>query len=585
MIKFRGLRYKNLLAVGNQWITIPFADGEKNLFMGPNGSGKSTMIEALFLVLYGKAFRKALKGELVNTINEKNLVVEIWFDIGTNKYRIRRGITPDFCELYINDKLKKRESTVRDYQTFIEKQILKMDEKTFRQIVVLGSSSYVPFMKLNAGNRRVVVEDLLDIGIFSFMLQVVKSKSSEIRADILTIENNMNILVSKIDIFTKQKLMSEGGAQVAIADYETSKANLQTEVDTFMGEIKRLLDKRSDFEFKEHEIIEADEARLQHDRDEMLLEHIIQEHEGNLDYFADDGNLDCPTCSQEFDNKIRKAVLTGLRKTIKSSKLDLKNLVDNRGQYTDLIQRLNDHRVKLEKIDEMTAERKTHIVRLQDQMTNIDEAIQQIMDTANDSEFEIEKDLDEATKDLKTVKKDLRTLNIKLKRLDYIATMLRDGGIKTKIINTYLPVINKLVRKYLDIMEFSADFRFDDTFKETIKVRGRDEFSYGMFSEGEKLRVDLAILFTWRELSRMKNSAACNLIIFDEIGDSSLDKDGFDAFMKVLNADRENQCAFIISHKPDGILGQVNNVYSFEKQQNFTILKEKTTQEDYTSLT
>lgn len=585
MIKFRGLRYKNVLAVGNQWITIPFTDGEKNLFMGPNGSGKSTLIEALFLVLYGKSFRKVTKGELVNTINGKDLVAEIWFDIGTNQYQIRRGIQPDFCELYINGVKKDRDASIRDYQLYIEKQILKMDEKTFRQIVVLGSSSYIPFMKLQAGHRRIVVEDLLDIGIFSFMLQVVKSMVTGINTDMIKVENDMNILISKIDILTKQKLLSEGGAATAIEDYKKIQAGLKQSVTGYMNDLEKIKSKRSDYEFTHKDVAKAQEELNKSITEENNLRFVAHTHEGELHYFKNPDNMDCPTCAQDVTPDIKKTKATELNKKVKATKANISEIITERKLHTDLLTRLEGNASRLAKIDAFTEARRAEIIRLRDQYKNIETSIKQIEDNAGKNQGELNTDLADASKDLRKVKKNIREMGTEIRRLEYISDMLKDGGIKTKIINTYLPIINKLVRKYLDIMNFSADFRFDDKFKETIKVRGRDEFSYGMFSEGEKLRVDLAILFTFRELSRMKNSAACNLIIFDEIGDSSLDADGFDAFMKVLNTDRDNQCAFIISHKPDGILSQVNNVYKFEKEQNFTVLKEKTTQEDEASLT
>lgn len=572
MIEFKGIRYKNILSVGNNWVSIKFTNGLSSLIVGKNGVGKSTMIEALTFALYGKAFRKASKAELVNSVNGKGLICEIYFVNNGNQYVIKRGIKPDFCELYINGVLKKQDASVRDYQTYIETQVLQLlDEKTFRQIVVLGSTSYTPFMLLAAKQKRIVVEDLLDIGIYSDMADIAKTDLTEVSNEYRDISNAISLEESKLKLLNDRRLDNKKDYKSLI---EQSKATIADN----NKKLKILQDKISDIENKISNIIVNDSnlAVLNSEIDDKNISYVKLDHDIKADkktfkFYHD--NTVCPTCSQDIDKKFKDKLLTKVESDIEIKSHDL---LQQRGDIEQLTIERDAIALKLNEIKELHNE-KQDIYNQTSNITSLNMSlnnnIESLTNKSAESSDSLKGELSKVSEDIAKLKAQLSDASKQGQRLKYIIALLKDNGIRAEIIKTYVPIINQLIRKYLDIMEFYADFKFDENFKETIKFRGRDIYSYGMFSEGEKLRIDLAILFAWRELAKIKNSASTNLIIFDEIGDSSLDNEGFDSFMKVISSEREKQCTFIISHKPEGIENRVNTVYEFDKVKSFTVLK------------
>lgn len=566
MIIFSKLRYKNFLSTGNTWIEIDFCANSKTLIVGKNGAGKSQMIDALTFALYGKAFRKINLSQLVNSINQKRTLVELEFKIGSTKYKIVRGILPAKFEIYVNGKLKPQDAGIKDYQRFLENNILKMNEKTFRQIVVLGSTSYVPFMRLTAADRRMVVENLLDIQIFSVMNFLIRTKINTLTDEFKDVTSELKLLDNTLEL--KKQHIEEQKANVVekieaniaeikllkdkIAGYEQEKKTLDSEVlglSRILAEQKTVKEKRSKIrEFR---------SLIQRNRDKFVKE---------VEFF--ETATECPKCLQQIDVDFKHDHICKTKEKMSKAEEGLNKAEEE-------IEKLDEQINNIEQIIKDIQNKEKRIVYLLSEIVSIEAYIKKLVSEneqivalrqtkLDDSElFKIQEQIDDQVE-----KKN--GLNQKGYYYSIIIDMLKDGGIKTKIIRTYLPIINKLIRKYLDIMEFNIDFTFDESFNETISDRKRELHTYFSLSEGEKMRVDLCLLFTWRELTRLKNSAATNLLIFDEIGDSSLDSEGFDAFMKIIGETSKNQNVFIISHKGDIMSDKFTNIISFEKKGEFT---------------
>ena len=569
MITFEVIRWKNLLSTGNAWTEIELNANKTNLIMGANGHGKSTILDALCFVLFGKPFRKINKPSLTNSVNGKDCRVEIEFGAYGKKYKIFRGIKPNIFEIYVDGMLLNQDSASRDYQEYLEKFILKMNMKSFCQIVILGSASFTPFMQLTPADRRAIIEDLLDIQIFSIMNLLVKQRLQENK---------------ELQDATRLNLKSNEEKKIYV---ERTLANLRQNNDDRLDELNGQL---NDFAIQKKALL--DKVKSLADEKDNLVEDIIdistlkQTYELAIKQIAswdsEAKRLDkhkeflkssdqCPTCNQHIDDDFRKREVLSIGGEIM---IISKNATGMEIDVNGILSQINDREQKSKRIQSISAEIKAdkqtmmHIVST---MNNIEDNIDKIKNAdtlVQDSEEELVKTIKEIERISVALQRQIneRLLN------DTAAALLKDGGIKTKIIKQYVPIINKLVNKYLDRMGFFVNFNIDENFNEVIKSRYRDEFSYANFSEGEKTRIDLALMFTWRAIAKMKNSVNTNLLILDEILDGSLDANGTDEFLKIIQTLTDDTNSFIISHKTDAIADKFDKTYRFEKVRNFSRL-------------
>ncbi len=537
------------------------------LVFGTNGQGKSTFIDALTFGLFGKPYRNINIPTLVNSINERDLLVEVEFSVGKTNYLIRRGIKPKIFEVYRNKKLIPQDSKNLDYQAELEQNILKLNYRSFTQVVVLGSATFVPFMRLKAAERRFIIEDLLDIRIFSAMNVVLKQKITALKENLTQLDNSQELTAEKLEIQKKyvqtlkadnKKKISEN--QKTIEENQNKKINIESEIAILQEEIKSLISENDDY------------SSLQ--RNATKLENLEESINSNLtktkkeiDFYSDTDN--CPTCKQTIDEQFKTEKIKSKR--IRLEELE-KGLVDISGE----VKKANDAlESNLKKMDEVSKLEKS-VSKFQSDISSIDKFIKKVQDEIQDlqnkkeSSEEDENRVGELQKELKGLVKKREKLVEEKHYLDIVAMMLKDTGIKTKIIKQYLPLINKYVNKYLADLDFFVNFNFDENFKEEIKSRGRDNFSYENFSEGEKLRIDLAILFAFREISRMKNQSNCNLLIMDEILDRSLDAVGIDDFLKIMNQLWKNMNIFIISPRGELFMDKFPATIRFVKTKQFS---------------
>ena len=566
MIKFHKVRYKNFLSTGDTFTEIHLDRKPTTLVIGANGSGKSTVLDALTFGLFGRAFRKVNKMALVNSINKKHTVVEVEFSIGRNQYKVMRAIKPNKFEIYLNGNLIHQDANVRDYQAILEQQILKLNYKSFTQVVVLGSSSFTPFMQLVTIDRRRIIEDILDIQIFSVMNDILKQRYTALRHELNEIKTNLKIGEGKIKSQeeTMKRLEENRDEQItnlkdAIEDSDEQEALFMGSIDVF----SRMLEQQNELKADEDDVrkklqsVLIEEKRFESDRRKLLKEEKFYE-----------SNDECPTCKQDIEEGHKSHICEEIDKTV--GELDQK-LQERSSSIVEI-------NTRLEEITEINKE----ITRIQ---TDIQKEQSQI--TAGQRyRTKLEKELKELeaqehTKDDKEKLERYRKAYSQLQDMeetsvdkrhyfDLAEILLRDSGIKTKIIRQYLPIMNKLINKYLASMEFFVQFELDEEFSEQIKSRYRDNFTYSSFSEGEKMRIDLALLFTWRAIAKLKNSVNTNLLILDEVFDSSLDEGGTDEFLKILNTLGNDTNTFIISHKGDSMNEKFRNVIEFEKAQNFS---------------
>jgi DNA repair exonuclease SbcCD ATPase subunit len=567
MIKFKKIRWKNFLSTGGQFTEIDFTKSSSTLIVGENGAGKSTILDAICFVLFNKPFRNINKPQLMNTINGKLLVVEVEFSIGNKDYRIVRGMKPGIFEIYCNDVLLNQDAAARDYQKYLEESILKLNYKSFTQIVILGSASFTPFMQLALGSRREIIEDILDIQIFTVMNAVLKDKTTDIKARITEIENDINLGKNKVKLHQQYIATLESDKQKKVEDVQ--KRILESNAEISQLNAGMLVEQEKETSCKSS-ISDADEKRNKRTEMGALLRKLserITNQETSIQFYHDHDV--CPTCSQDLDEHLKGSAIelhTHKREEVQSA-IEALTL-----QLEGVETRLNE----IDAIEKKISEYTSNIIRYQSKIIASQTYIQKLQadlavnnnDTAN---------IEDETRKLKNLAKEVVTLageKSKLSEdkhyLDIAGILLKDTGIKTKIIRQYLPAINKLVNKYLAAMDFFVHFELDESFNEVIKSRHRDEFSYASFSEGEKQRIDLALLFTWRTIAKMKNSASTNLLLLDEVFDSSLDTNGTDYVMNLLNTIGEDTNVFVISHKGDQLLDKFKSVIKFQKYQNFS---------------
>ena len=565
MIYFKTLRWKNFLSTGNLFTEIQLNKTTNTLIVGENGAGKSTILDALTYSLFGKAFRKVNKGQLINTITRKELVVEVEFDIGQNKYKIIRGQKPNVFEVYQNGSLMNQSAEMRDYQEILEKQIIKMNLKSFSQVVVLGSASFVPFMQLTASQRREVIEDLLDLQIFTTMNLLLKERIADNTIALNDIAADQRVVTEKINIVKQhlqekqnnnEKLVAEKALLAEDTNYKIEKLNQQYwNFDVAINSMKeqmvdepniaKHLQKVSQYRHK----IEASVAIIKSD----------------LKFFNE--HKDCPTCSQAIEESFRDKVVA--EKTVQ--------LGDSNSKLELLAKEYDEANAKINQLIEVQANINTKQMEQFRVKSNIDSLIkyrEQLMKEINQINVTYEADEEDKTNELEVeLNKVANRYNDAMDQKQIFAAasmLLKDGGIKARIIKQYVPVINKLINKYLSAMDFFVQFELDEEFNETIKSRFRDEFSYASFSEGEKMRINLAILFTWRAVAKLRNSVSTNLLIMDEVFDSSLDSNGTEEFLKIIKNLTSDTNTFIISHKGDQLYDKFETVLKFEKKQNFS---------------
>ena len=555
MIQFKNIKWKNFLSTGNGWTEIDFTKSPSTLIVGENGSGKSTLLDALTFALFNKPFRDVSKPQLINTINGKNLRVEINFQIGSKNYCIKRGLQPRIFDIEINgDKLDKN-ANIRDFQKYLEENILKLNYKSFTQIVMLGSASFTPFMQLHLGARREIIEDILDISIFTSMNSVLKTK-------LIQLENDKRILEGEIDVAKQKATIQEQYIQTLEDDKSSKISEIKESIKEADEQIQTATNAAGSITKEKEALGDVETKKRQLEQYRTKFESQIQKHRKDLDFFH---NTDeCPTCQQGIEHD-HKEIMTQ-RDEDKISELE------------SALQELDTQYSEIEKLVEQKLELDQKIMEANNEVIAQQRVLQRLNLELNDTETKTGNITDEKDK-LKTLAKS--TLEkVKTKGsltedehyFEVARSMLQDTGIKTKIIKAYLPIINKLVNKYLQAMDFFVQFDLDETFKETIKSRHRDKFSYASFSEGEKQRIDLALVFTWRTIAKMKNSASTNILLLDEVFDSSLDVNGTDYVMQLLNTIGEDTNVFVISHKGDQLFDKFRSVIKFEKRQNYSVI-------------
>ena len=565
MIHFEKVRWKNFLSTGNQFTEIELDRNETTLIIGENGAGKSTVLDALCFALFGKPFRTISKSQLINTVNAMETVVEIEFSIASRKYKIVRGIKPNVFEIWQNNKMLNQEANSRDYQKILEQQILKLNYRSFTQVVILGSSTFVPFMQLKARFRREVVEDLLDIKIFSMMNALIKQRLKDLVGELQEIEYKYKLSSEKIvmqeayiedikknkDVIVKEKEN----------DYEFNaksldeKRNKKTELEETNKKLYQSVEDQINIESKDMKLkdLRSTLTEKQKEKDRMIA--FFEKHN------------DCPVCTQDIPKDFKSQMIT-------TKETERKEIADG---LSKMEEELIKTETRLDEIKNITNDIQSNSIEIASLNTSIQEL--EKWNVRLDSEIkELEKSAINNTDEekLKTLKDEYDLVEKQRKDLkeekvykEASKAMLQDTGIKTKIIKQYLPIMNQLINKYLASMEFYVNFSLDESFEETIKSRFRDNFNYESFSEGEKMRIDLALLFTWRAIAKMKNSTNTNLLILDEIFDSSLDSAGTDEFLKILNT-LEGENVFVISHKQDVLVDKFKHTLKFEKNKNFS---------------
>ena len=565
MIKFEKVRWKNFLSTGNQFTEIELNRNETTLIIGENGAGKSTVLDALCFALFGKPFRTISKSQLINTVNAMETVVEIEFSIASRKYKVIRGIKPNKFEIWQNDVMLNQEANSRDYQKILEQQILKLNYRSFTQVVILGSSTFVPFMQLKAKFRREVVEDLLDIKIFSVMNLLLRQRLKDLATELQEVEYNYKLSSEKISMQETYIKDIKNNADVIIKDKEKTYDDNAVELGKKVSEKKTLEEnQKSLFKSVDDQIsTESKDTKLKDLRSTLTEKQ--KEKDRMINFF--EKHDECPVCTQNIDNEFKTQMISTKqteKKEITDGLLKMENELDKTKSRLDEIKKvtdvIQDNSIKIAQLNTSIQELEKYQERLSSEIKELENS------TINNSDEEKLKTLQEEFNQIEQNKKELKEEKV---YKEASRAMLQDTGIKTKIIKQYLPIMNQLINKYLASMEFYVNFTLNESFEETIKSRFRDTFNYESFSEGEKMRIDLALLFTWRAIAKMKNSTNTNLLILDEIFDSSLDSAGTDEFLKILNT-LEGENVFVISHKQDVLVDKFKHTLKFEKNKNFS---------------
>ena len=565
MINFKTVRWKNFLSTGNTFTEIDLTRNSTTLIIGENGSGKSTILDALCFGLFGKPFRTINKAQLVNSINTSGLVVEVEFTIGSRNYKVIRGIKPNVFQIYDNDKPMNQEASVRDYQKILEQQILKLNYRSFTQVVILGSSTFIPFMQLKARHRREVVEEILDIQIFSLMNMLLKQKLKDLQEELTSIDNRYELNIEKISLQenyiddlkkNKDKLISSKKESI---ENNNKAIQVRTEQRTEMEDENKIYRDR----IKDQNDTEQKERKLKDLRATLAEKH--KSHSSMLDFFND--NEDCPTCQQHIDEAFKEEMMVKQKQEVEKyqsgmdkMKSELLSTKERLKEIKEIADKFRDNQLSIMSLNTSIIELEKFNHKLKDEIKSFNGGGVSKSDT--DKLKNLKEEHEKIDGERQSAKEERNYV-------EAAKVMLQDTGIKTKIIKQYLPIMNKLINKYLTSMEFYVNFTLNENFEETIKSRFRDDFTYASFSEGEKMRIDLALLFTWRAIAKMKNSTNTNLLILDEIFDSSLDGTGTDEFLKILNT-LSGENVFVISHKQDVLVDKFKDTIKFAKEKNFS---------------
>ena len=571
MILFKKVRYKNFLSTGQQFIEIDLDRANTTLVVGENGAGKSTMLDALCFGLFQRPFRSIKKDQLINSINEKECIVEVEFTVGQKDYKIIRGIKPNLFEIWCDGDMLNQDAAQRDYQKHLEQQILKLNYRSFTQVVILGNASFVPFMQLRARHRRQVVEEILDSEIFSKMNLLFREKQKNQDELIKQTDFNYQLVDNKID--DKRKYIDDiSNRSKDLA--ESKKAELRksiTDITNYEEDIKQVR-----IEIAELQKLVLDETKVNSKHKklhnmEAKLENTCNKHKKDLGFFQT--HNDCPVCQQAIDEAYKSTMMSKKAEKIQELEIAL-GQIDKEIKTSEMkLDTINKTMVIIRERELLINRFETSITEIKKQTVRLGQEIAELQDEKV-STAEQTGELNQLRERITDLEKDKLDQKNEMLYIDTARHLMQDTGIKTKIIKQYLPIMNQLINKNLANMDFFVNFSLDEEFNETIKSRHRDEFNYHSFSEGEKLRIDLAILFTWREIAKLKNSTNTNLLILDEIFDSSLDSSGTDEFMRILHTTMEKENVFVISHKGDTLIDKFPRVMKFEKYKNFTRMAE-----------
>tara|TARA_A100001011_G_scaffold298098_1_gene310965 strand:+ start:5433 stop:7148 length:1716 start_codon:yes stop_codon:yes gene_type:complete len=571
MITFKTIKWKNFLSTGDHWNEINFLQENTNLIIGTNGSGKSTMLDALTFALFNKPFRKINKSQLMNTVNERDCLVELDFSVNNRDYIVRRGMKPNIFDIEVDGNLMHRQADDRSNQKILEESILKVNYKSFTQIVILGSSTFVPFMQLSGSNRREVIEDLLDIRIFSAMNQLIKDQIREKREKVRSLDLKKDNLKDKMTMqknFIKE-LEERGKNDITMSKDKIN--SLITETDNYVSTNENLELEVTGLIEDQEKVTGAGKKLLKLNNLKGKLSNKVTTLTKEHKFFKD--NVSCPTCTQPIEEEFRLNRITDVQTKAKELKKGYKDLEETIKKEQDRERQFQKLSKEITKLNNDISKNNTHISFNQRQIRDLESEIQVTTEQFKNRNTENEK-LKEFKDNLKNTIEDLSSHREDINHHDFAYSLLKDDGVKTKIIKKYLPFINQQVNRYLQLMDFYINFTLDEEFRETVKSPIHEDFSYASFSEGEKMRIDLALLFTWREVARVKNSVNTNLLIMDEVFDSSLDGFGTDEFLKIIRYIIKGANIFVISHKSD-LNDKFENVIQFDKIKGFSkIVKE-----------
>lgn len=570
MLTFRRIRYRNILSVGNNFIEVDFQKSSRTLITGTNGVGKSTLNEALTFVLYGRPYRKINKPTLVNSINQKHLLVEIEFSVGQKNYTVRRGIKPNLFEIYEDDFLLNQDSTARDYQEVLENEILKMNYKTFIQIVIIGSASHIPFMQLAAQQRRDVIENILDLEIFSVMNSILKERVQTNKSDIIQIKYDIDLSNEKIRLHEEYMKSLKQNNQKLIFDNKQKIEDTKKEIEAYNKDKFNLI-----VSIEEKYVTISDKEVLNTKITEILklekeLENKLSKLKKEVKFYNENDN--CPSCKQSIAHEFKHETINKKDASIKEVEDGLVSLsktvekfYKRRDKVIEIQKQIDALEGSVSLINSKIQSLEHFVKKVEEEVDKLVEAV--IIDNEDEVKFETLK------KQIKSLEKRREQLSKEKSVLDTAGVLLKDGGIKSKIIKQYVPIINKLVNKYLSIFDLFLQFELDENFNEVIRARHKDEYSYENFSEGEKLKIDLSLLATWRAIGKIRSNSTVNLLLLDEIMDSSLDNDGIDNMFTLLESFKEGTNIFVISHR-ENIADKFENVLRLEKVKNFTQIME-----------
>ena len=568
MILFKRLTYKNFLSSGNVPIVVNLDMSQTTLIVGTNGSGKSTLLDALCFALFNRPFRIIKKEQMVNTINNADCIVEVDFEVGTKKFKVRRGIKPNIFEIFCDGKKLNQDANNIDYQKYLEQNIMKLNYRSFIQVVLLGSSSYEPFMKMKPRYRREVVEEILDIRVFGLMDLILRSQQSDLQKKLTEVRHQCELIKTKYETEAKYlKTLEAKGSD----NQKVQQNKLQENEDNRLKYAQKLQSLNEAIAVSQNELSgqpETEKKLKELEKLETKIEQNLDTHKKSLTFFEENDN--CPVCTQKIDDKFKEEKCEHEKGTITKLESGLVQLVEEISKqeqkvstFSKVSNKISDMNVEIAKITSSLESLKNHSDQIQDDINRLGE---------RDTDIEsIELELEKMSIDLKEAEVNLDKVQEEKGYVDVLREILNDKGAKATIIRKYVPIMNSLINKYLQAMDFYISFNLDEEFNETVKSRFRDTFNYNNFSEGEKMRIDLALLFTWRDIARMKNSTNTNLLILDEIFDSSLDGQGTDDFFKIIKT-LEKENIFIISHKGDILFDKFTNIIKFEKHQNFTQL-------------